>query len=177
MFNRSDLKFQRCTISHLTTLAEISKRTFIEAFAAQNNPNDFKNYIETAFSEKKLKKELLNSDSFFYLVYLAGSLSGYFKLNVNAAQAENRNKNAMELERIYVVQEFQGKRIGSAILNKTIEIATLEKKDFIWLGVWQKNTSAIKFYEDHGFKKTGTHPYFIGNDEQTDWLMEYSMLN
>lgn len=48
-------------------------------------------------------------------------------------------------------------------------------KKILWLGVWQENKGAIQFYERHGFQKFGTHPYFIGSDEQTDWLMRFHL--
>ena len=69
-------------------------------------------------------------------------------------------------------RHFQGKQIGKAMLYKAIAIARSKKASFLWLGVWKKNKEAIKFYERYGFKKFMTHPYLIGKDKQTDWLMK-----
>jgi len=81
----------------------------------------------------------------------------------------------MELERIYVLEEFQGRSYGAVILQKVKEVAISAQKQFIWLGVWEKNTRAIIFYERYGFKKFGTHPYYIGTDKQTDFLMRLDL--
>jgi ribosomal protein S18 acetylase RimI-like enzyme len=45
------------------------------------------------------------------------------------------------------------------------------KKTLVWLGVWEFNPRAIKFYTRYGFKKVGVHPFVLGNDVQNDWLM------
>jgi ribosomal protein S18 acetylase RimI-like enzyme len=149
----------------------LAKSTFVDAFEKDNDPTQFKAYIEKAFSLQQMEQEVTNENSFFYFVFLGGKLVGYLKLNQYDAQTDVRAENDMELERIYVVTEHQNKNICSIILNKAIAIAKEKQKQYIWLGVWQNNTRAIDFYEKHGFKKFDTHPYFIGTDEQTDWLM------
>lgn len=171
-----ELIFSRCSEGDSNDLSKLSRRTFEEAFEDANNPDDFKDYINKAFSESQLKRELQNKNSSFYFVYVGLDLVGYFKLNFNTAQTEYKNQNSFELERIYVLSKFQGQKIGKSILQEVISMASAEKKNFIWLGVWQKNYDAIRFYEKFGFKKMGTHPYFIGKDKQTDWLMKYSLL-
>ena len=40
-----------------------------------------------------------------------------------------------------------------------------------WLGVWENNFRAIKFYRKYGFKKFGQHSFLLGKDLQTDYLL------
>jgi len=171
-----NLTFEKCTIEDLNVLVDISRDTFVHAFERQNNPDDFWNYINEAFDENVIIEQLLNINSEFHFVYLKNVLVGYFKLNKNEAQTEQFAKHSIELERIYVLKDFQGQGIGKFILKKAIEISQLCKGSFIWLGVWQENKNAVRFYETHGFKKFGSHPYFIGKDKQTDWLMKKRLL-
>ena len=167
-----NVSFRACNIEDLDDLVEISRVTFVDAFEKVNNPEDFRNYLSKAFSIEKIKSALLDTNTQFYFAYLNDSLVGYFKLNEREAQTESFEDNTLELERIYVLQDFQGKQIGKAMLYKTIAIAKTKKASFLWLGVWEKNKEAIKFYERYGFKKFMTHPYLIGKDKQTDWLMK-----
>ncbi len=169
------LQFQKCTSSDLDLLVEIARKTFIAAFEKDNDPDDFKNYIDNAFDTKQIKKQLVNSDSSFYFTFWEEELVGYFKLNQNESQTDDKSPNSVELERIYVLQRFQGKQIGKHMLNKAIQLASQSNKKYLWLGVWQKNTNAIRFYEKNGFLKFSTHPYYIGKDRQTDWLMRYKL--
>ncbi len=168
-----DIKFQRCTASDLDSLVAISRTTFIDAFEKDNDPKDFKAYIDFAFDENKLLGELKNPDTTFCFVYKDVDLVGYLKLNENEAQTDIKSRESMELERIYVLREFQGQQIGKWMLDEAKKIASLKRKTFIWLGVWEKNSKAIEFYQNHGFSKFGTHPYYIGKDKQTDWLMRF----
>ena len=149
------LVFRKCIIEELHFLVEISKTTFITAFEADNNPKDFNAYIEEAFSSKQIKEELLNPNSTFYFVYKENSLVGYLKLNIGDAQNEQFEKKGMELERIYVLQEYQGQQIGKQMLDKAIIFARKKRVEFLWLGVWEENKQAIRFYKRYGFIKFG----------------------
>jgi ribosomal protein S18 acetylase RimI-like enzyme len=171
-----NLSYKICDLEDLQVLVEISVNTFISAFEKQNDPEDFKVYMATAFSKEQIKKELLDENTSFYLVYNEKDLVGYFKLNEKEAQTEPLGKASIEIERIYVLDEFQGQQIGKQMLLKTIEIAKEKRLTFIWLGVWEKNTAAIRFYERHGFTKFDMHSFYIGSDKQTDWLMRLDLV-
>ncbi len=169
------LSYRECESADLNTLVQISKNTFIEAFEKDNDPNDFRNYTQKAFSHDTLGSELANKDSFFYFVYDQDTLTGYFKLNRGTAQTDVYDPSGLEIERIYVLSSHQGKKIGSWMIHEIIAKANRLGKEFIWLGVWEHNREAIKFYQKHGFAKFGEHPYYIGADKQTDWLLRLEL--
>ncbi len=166
------ITYKICGIDDLTQLIYIAKTTFITAFKEHNNPDDFEAYITSAFSEKQFKSELLNPNCTFYFAYGNKDLIGYFKLNEKEAKNEQFDQEAIELERIYILDAFQKQKLGEQLLYKAIEIAKANKAAFLWLGVWEHNNDAIRFYEKHGFTKFATHPYYLGNDRQTDWLLK-----
>lgn len=170
------LSFKECTLLDLELLVKIAKTTFVNAFEKDNNPKDFKAYIESAFDVNTFKAQLEHSDSYFYFVYKDEELAGYFKLNINDAQTDIKTDEAIELERIYVRQEFQGQQIGKLMLIEAIRIAYEKNKKYIWLGVWENNHDAIRFYQKHNFTKFATHLYLIGTDEQTDWLLKCDLV-
>ncbi|MDP5061074.1 MAG: GNAT family N-acetyltransferase [Maribacter sp.] len=172
-----ELTYRLCSLEELHQLRQISEHTFVIAFEKDNDPEDFKKYIEKAFALEKVKEELLNPNSDFYFVYKDKEVVGYFKLNVNDAQSELKQDDSVELERIYVVSKYQGLGLGKQFLHYIKAIAQERNKKMLWLGVWQENKRAVKFYERHGFQKFDTHPYFIGSDEQTDWLMRFDLSN
>lgn len=169
------MKIRKCTAADIGTLVQISLRTFIDAFEKENDPDDFKAYTAIAFSESTLTAQLNNPHATFYFLYVDEELAGYFKLNEYNAQSELKSNDTMELERIYVQKDFQGQQLGTFMLGKAIRIASDLKKKQLWLGVWQRNSEAIRFYKKHGFIKFDTHPYYIGKDKQTDWLMRIDL--
>ena len=174
-FSSMELTYTKCSLTDLQQLRQISEQTFVTAFEKDNDPNDFKNYIENAFALERIKEELLNPDSDFFFVYSNNEILGYFKLNVGVAQSDIKQDDSIELERIYVLVEHQGLGLGEVFLNHIKKVALKRKKKMLWLGVWEQNIRAIKFYERQGFRKFDTHPYFIGSDEQTDWLMCFDL--
>lgn len=169
------LTYRKCTGPDLETLVAISRETFVAAFEKDNNPDDFQEYIKKAFALDKLASELNNEESLFYFVYEDNLLVGYFKLNVGSAQTDVHDPDTIEIERIYVLAALQGKKIGEKMLGEIINLAQEMGKSYVWLGVWERNTKAIRFYQKHQFRKFGEHPYYIGNDKQTDWLLRLDL--
>ena len=163
---------RKATISDLKILKEISKTTFKETFASENSTENMTEYLESAFTDEKLIGELTNNNSEFYFVEIKGSVVGYLKVNFNDSQTELKVSNALEIERIYVLKDFHGKKVGQILYDKAIEIAKTKEMNNVWLGVWEHNPRAIRFYEKNGFKVFDKHIFKLGEDEQTDIMMK-----
>ncbi len=151
----------------MASLQSISRETFLETFSAQNSAEDMRLYLENDLSIDKLQSELNDVESEFYFAILNNKITAYLKIKFRT----NQEKFSIEIERIYVLQAFQGMKIGQALLDKAIQIAQQKKIEIIWLGVWEKNLKAINFYRKNGFSPYGEHFFKLGNDLQTDILM------
>lgn len=163
---------ENVTLSHLKLLQEIGRQTFSETFSRSNNAADMEKYLTEGFSVEKLTEELTNSHSQFYFAKSGETAIGYLKLNFGKSQTELQHNNAMEIERIYVLHQYQGKQVGQLLYTTAVQRATEAGVDYIWLGVWEKNTSAIGFYKKNGFVEFGKHIFRLGDDEQTDIMMK-----
>ncbi|NLD32069.1 MAG: GNAT family N-acetyltransferase, partial [Trichococcus flocculiformis] len=126
---------------------------------------------DKAYDPEKLKEELSTAGSTFYFLYDGEELAGYMKFNVDAALTEEMGADSLEVERIYIRPAFKRRGLGKYLIDKAIEIARAQGKQLIWLGVWEHNVNAIAFYEKMGFVRTGSHSFFMGEDEQTDFIM------
>lgn len=170
------INIKKCTLEELHTLQEISYETFNETFKHQNSPENMNAYLERAFNLKQLEKELSNISSQFFFVYFKNEVAGYLKVNTNDAQSEEMGNESLEIERIYIKNKFQKHGIGKYLLNKAMEIAMERNKKEIWLGVWEKNENAIAFYKKMGFVQTGTHSFYMGDEEQIDFIMTKTLI-
>jgi diamine N-acetyltransferase len=157
--------------SDVDTLLALGRKTFYDAFEHVNNPDDFEAYTSVAFTREQLLSEINNPDSAFYFAMLDDEAVGYIKLNYRDAQAEFQDPNAVEVSRIYVMANQQGKKIGNQLLDFAIDKAIEDQLQYIWLGVWEHNHAAIRFYQRNGFKPIGSHHFWVGNDKQTDILV------
>ena len=104
-------------------------------------------------------------------MYFEQDLAGYLKINVNDAQSEQISDDALEVERIYIRTKFKRNGLGKYLITLAEDIAISKNKKVIWLGVWEHNPNAIAFYEKMGFIYTSSHSFFMGDEEQTDYIM------
>lgn len=164
------LKFELCSLNDLSLLQEISKQAYEDTFESFCSSRVMSEYLETAFSDDKLTEELENLNSNFYIVYFNDTVIGYIKLNSAPAQSDINDPNSIELQRIYVLKEFQGLGYGKELLDFSIDFTKNKKKEYIWLGVWEKNIKAIRFYEKNGLYRFGKHDFIMSDERQLDFL-------
>ncbi|GGG93200.1 GNAT family N-acetyltransferase [Pedobacter zeae] len=165
------ITIERVNVAEVKKLQEIGRFTFFEAFAEVNTEQNMSNYLENHFSEEQLENELNNRDSQFYFARVKEKVIAYLKINLGEAQNEKID-DALEIERIYVLKAFHGKGVAQALYQKAIDIAHQMQLGKVWLGVWEENYRALRFYEKNGFTAFGKHAFWLGDDEQTDLLMK-----
>ena len=170
-----NLKIRKASYADTELLLEIGRQTFFEKFTENNSEENMLQYASEAYTFEKIASEVNNVNSQFYLATLNNQTVGYLKINFGDAQTELQDPQALELERIYVLKEFQGKKIGQQLFEKTLELAKQAKVNYVWLGVWEENTGAIKFYEKNGFNAFSKHVFMLGNDPQTDIMMKMEL--
>jgi len=163
---------QKLTLADADVLLALSKKTFFDFFAHLNKPEDMEAYSSVAFTPQKIQSELSNPNSHFFFAMLNGEIAGYLKLNYGTAQTEFQDSNAVEIERIYVLAEHHGKKIGHQFIDFTLKEAAAKKLQYVWLGVWEHNQKAFTFYKKHGFEVFSSHEFVLGSDKQTDLLMK-----
>jgi ribosomal protein S18 acetylase RimI-like enzyme len=166
------IKIQKVTINAIDQLQKIGRRTFLETYASMNSEENMNEYLKKNFSTERLNIELLDKNAEFYFAKLEDTVIGYLKISIKKSHVEIKDKKTLEIERIYVLNEFHGKKVGQMLCEKAIEISKDKQVDYVWLGVWEENPKAIRFYEKNGFTQFDTHIFKLGNDAQTDLLMK-----
>ncbi|AYC30548.1 GNAT family N-acetyltransferase [Paenisporosarcina cavernae] len=166
-----NISIRSCTMNDLYALQTLGILTYDETFRAHNTDVIMKEYLDAAFHLNKLKRELENDNSGFYFASVDDKLAGYLKVNVGAGQTEDMGEDTLEIERIYVLQEFQKHGVGKLLYQKALDIANENEKKKIWLGVWENNFNALAFYNKLGFVRHSSHSFFMGDDEQLDYIM------
>ncbi len=171
----NNIKIRYVEKTEISELQKIGENTFAETFVNDCSHSDMKKYLHNTFNSKLLITELKNPESDFFFAELDGNIIGYLKLNKGKAQTEQKLENAIEIERLYVLAKFQGKKVGQMLMDKSLEIAKSKLFARIWLGVWENNSKAIRFYKKNGFVKFDSHIFNIGDDEQIDILMKLEL--
>ena len=155
-------------------LARIAWKSFYDAFAdhPKNAPDDLRAYMDEAFNVETIAAELSDENVIYFIAEIAGEMVGYAKLKKNSREDGTTGERPIELCRLYSLNEFIGKGIGKALMQHSLDFARDGEHDFMWLGVWEYNFRAQKFYAKFGFEKCGEHVFQLGTDPQTDWLLQ-----
>lgn len=170
----SEIKIRQSTIKDAEMLADLSYKTFWDAFHdhPKNAPEDLADYMEKAFNLDTIRAELAEENSIFLIAEIGEEAAGYAKIMIGNIEDGITAETPVELNRLYSKQEFLGKGVGARLMDECFRIAAEKHCDVMWLGVWEYNPRAQRFYEKYGFREVGKHVFQLGSDAQTDLLMQ-----
>ena len=170
----AEISIRSATVDDAKVLTDLSYTTFWDAFAhhPKNAPDDLAHYMRQAFNVEQITEELADHKNVFLIAEIDGKAAGYAKLVVDNIEPGITADKPVELARLYSQQEYIGKGVGQNLMDACFERAKSHGHDVMWLGVWEFNPRAQRFYEKNGFKAVGSHTFILGSDPQTDLLMQ-----
>jgi len=172
MEHKHHLSIDQAGPGDVSEVQEIAWQTFYETFYDTNTRANLENYLHAHFNHGRIGEELGNPSSSFFVARINGQVAGYLKVNTGDAQTETMEAGGFEIQRIYVRRCWYGQKVGQALLDHALAMARQKRSAFVWLGVWEKNQRAIRFYQKNGFEPFDTHIFRIGKETQTDLLMK-----
>ena len=174
----STISIRQATLDDAKPLTDLSYTTFWDAFAhhPKNAPDDLAYYMRQAFSVEQITAELSDPNAFFLIAEIEDELAGYAKITIGSIETGITAERPVELNRLYSQQKFLGRGVGQALMDECFERARRHDHDVMWLGVWEYNPRAQRFYEKNGFEVVGKHTFHLGADPQTDLLMQRSII-
>lgn len=171
-----EITIRRITSADVTALSAIAKQTFFDTFTGTCTAADMNSFLEDYFNEQQIAKELGNANDYFFFAEMDNKPAGYIRFMEDYDNLPLiKQWKAMELKRIYVLKEYHGQGIAQQLMQFCIDFCVKENYDVIYLGVWEHNQRAQKFYEKYDFVNSGhTHNFPIGSTPQTDlWLWKF----
>jgi diamine N-acetyltransferase len=170
----AEIKIRQAVPEDAELLTDLAYTTFWDAFHdhPKNAPHDLEAYMQEAFSVEHIRSELEDAESVLLVGEMNGELAGYAKLIFESTEPDIIAEWPVELSRLYSHQKFLGRGVGQALMDACFARAKETGRDVIWLGVWEYNPRAQRFYEKNGFRLVGKHTFLLGSDPQTDLLMQ-----
>jgi ribosomal protein S18 acetylase RimI-like enzyme len=163
-------------VSELEVLRALAIEIYEATFANANSPENMQRYLREAFDRQQMLKEWEEPDAGYWGAYEANQLVGYLRLRKNTEVDTWLGHSHLEIQRLYVHMAHQGKGVADQLMRHALAEAKRLGKEWIWLGVWEKNSRAQRFYERWGFEKFSEHVFWMGDDPQTDWLLKKRMI-
>lgn len=152
-------------------LSVLAERTFRDTFAATNTADDMELYCAGAYSPEIQAAEIRDPNKTTLLVEQDDQLVAYAQLDRSTPPPSVTARRPIELKRFYLQQTIHGSGVASDLMRAVIEGAGGLGADVMWLGVWERNPRAIRFYEKSGFRTVGDHVFQMGSDPQRDLIM------
>jgi diamine N-acetyltransferase len=170
----NQLTIRQATPADAKVLTDLAYTTFWDAFAhhPKNAPDDLNHYMRQAFNVEQIAAELEDEKNIFLIAELGDEAAGYSKIIIDNIEPGITAERPIELSRLYSHQKHLGQGIGQSLMDACFERGRAEGRDVMWLGVWEYNPRAQRFYEKNGFRVVGSHVFHLGKDPQTDLLMQ-----
>ena len=145
---------------------------------SQNTAEDLAKFLNEEYDFNKLKAEVENPESFYYFCYFNDELAGYLKLNIGSTQTESDYPEALEIQRIYVLQKYQGQKIGLSMMQHAIAVAKKikkcqtdqEKKALLENSRYQK----LLFRKEMNHRKNRNYHYHPGYSQELIPYLEWN---
>jgi diamine N-acetyltransferase len=166
---------RRATLDDLIGLEKLTSFTFREAWLEPGNEADLEEYVSENFNAEHLRQELNNPEIFYFLLEANNEMAGYLKLQKNDQPDGYVLLNTMALHRLYIKESYRNKKLGGKLLDYAIQFAKQEGRSTIWLGVWNENNRAIRFYKNYGFEKFGNYQFVMGSIVSDDYLLKLNL--
>ena len=164
------ISIRPATCEDAARLSELMRRTFVDAFGAQNRPEDMDDYVAKSYGAEQQLREIESGEMATLVCEVQGVPIAFAQLRRVGSPAVE-DADAVELFRFYVDRAWHGRGVARELMREVSKTAETFGARSIWLGVWERNPRAIAFYGKCGFRDVGTQRFTIGSDEQTDRVM------
>jgi diamine N-acetyltransferase len=145
----------RLTPEDAALLARIGGASLIESHGHSAPMETMEAYRDRSFSEEACRAELADEKNIFSAVYYNNEPAGYSKIIFNTPHPAVPLQPVTKLERLYLLKEFYGLKLGHHLLQQAIDLSKAEGDKGMWLEAWKGNERAIRFYQKQGFETVG----------------------
>jgi ribosomal protein S18 acetylase RimI-like enzyme len=145
-------------------LAAVAAQTFPLACPPSTPPDNIASFIDTNLSAPRFAEYLADPQHAIFTAHEDGQIVGYAML-IRGVTGD------AELSKIYLLPDFHGTGLATALLEATLTAAAEWDAQSVWLGVNQQNQRAQRFYVKSGFEIHGTRTFQVGARRENDYVM------
>ncbi len=167
----SALRIRLATPDDAPILSDLGRRTFSDAFGADNAADDLAAFLESTYTPALQRAELADPVLTYLLAERAEAPVGFALLRAASVSPFVDDPSAIELQRIYVDRSCHGTGVAQLLMESCIETARRAGAITLFLGVWEKNPRALRFYAAQQFTEVGRKTFQVGTDVQQDLVL------
>ena len=156
-------KIVKANEKDIKLLTEIGRVSFIESHGSSASEADINKYVNEKYSYEVFKDEISDPENIYHIIYHNKEPAGFSNINFNLKHSNIQMKNVTKLDRIYLLKEFYGLKLGYELFKFNLELSRNNNQSEIWLFVWKENHRAVDFYKKTGFKIIGSHDFKLSD--------------
>lgn len=160
------------TADDAEAISQVAKRGYADTFGHLYTPENLSYHLDKTCSPEYFRQAMAEGDVIL-LAKVGGAVAGYVKAGRLGLPVDD--SQAMELHRLYVLEPYQGRAIGKALMEAALARPPLEDAKVIYLGVWENNLKAQAFYARYGFVEAGEYTYWVGSHADRELIYKRDM--
>lgn len=152
-------------------LAELARRTFMDAFGAGSDPHDLALHVARAYGVPQQSAEIAHPEITTLLAEAGGRAAAYAQIRRGTPPSCVPAGHAAEIARFYVDQAWHGRGLAQRLMTAALAHARGMGVRTVWLMVYDQNHRALAFYAREGFREAGRHGFLFGNTLEMDYVL------
>ncbi|MFN5171013.1 MAG: GNAT family N-acetyltransferase [Cyclobacteriaceae bacterium] len=166
------IQIRQAVGSDLAAVRKVAIDSYVEKFAEFNTPENMEAFLTTTYSTEAFEQEFSEAGAKLLVACEGDQVVGFVRLRTSNEVEQKLGPSTIELQRLYIAPGMQGRSIGHQLMEEALRHAHSLQVEWMWLGVWEKNFGAQRFYARYGFERFGEHTFWMGDDPQVDWLLK-----
>ncbi len=170
----SAIAYRDAAPSDAAALAEFARDTWLATFGhLPYPPDDLRNYISEKYGEAVQRAEIADPDVRYRLALRGDTIVGYCMMGVLEMPVDDAE--GVELHRLYVSEDVKGAGVAAALMEDCIAWAREGGARALYLGVWEENHRAQRFYRRFGFEHHGEWKFMVGKHADRDLIFRLAL--
>lgn len=166
------ITIRRATLADAPTLAALGAATFTETFGHLYPPEDLDAFLIGAHSPHAWSAKLTDRETaVWFATSAAAKPMGFIAVGACKLPIENRERDAGEIQQLYVRALYQNLRLGSRLMDRGVEWLETQGRTPLYVGVWSQNLGAQRFYRRYGFHKVGEYGFPVGRTVDHEFIL------
>lgn len=167
------MKIIKATEVDCNSIVSIGRIAVADSHINSCSPEIMNEFLERNYNYDTIREELSDVNNIYYMISHDDKPVGFSKIILNSKHPDIAADNVALLDRIYLLREFYGLKLGLKLLNFNIELSKNNNQSGMWLYAWIGNERAVNFYLRAGFKIIGSHKYYVN---ETHYDVSHHML-
>lgn len=166
------------TPADAAALATLASRTFADTFRHLYTPETLAGFIAETYAEPVIRAEIEDPKKYTVLLFSKQQPAhpcAYAMLHdgsVRTGEDASLAPDSFEIKRVYVDKPFHGSGAAYLLMSHVMDVVASKQRAHVWLGVYEDNFKAQKFYTKYGFREVGEHIFLVGETRDRDLLFE-----